>query len=325
MDERRLTLSQVSDFFLYLFQRRQLVPGTIQGYRTVLAEFIPRSVVDIRGSEELDRLMKSFYRDRPRSSRSLVPWDLRVVLEVLSKPPFEPISKIALKRLSQKNVFLIALATGRRRGELRALARDRVKWHNTEGSVQLFPHPDFLSKNLKSTDPATAMRPIIIPSLERFVGQDLVVDSYNCPVRCLKEYIDRTDKTRGSKKLLFVSMIPTQSEISPNTISAWLKETISSAYEIQNNRTAMSVPVPSNIKAHQVRGLAASWAVKGNASISQIMDACFWKTQNTFTSFYLKDLWVDKDDYFSFGPFVAANAIIDPSAGGLQSAAKPRC
>ena len=65
VDERRLTLSQVSDFFLYLFQRRQLVPGTIQGYRTVLAEFIPRSVVDIRGSEELDRLFTGIDPDHP--------------------------------------------------------------------------------------------------------------------------------------------------------------------------------------------------------------------------------------------------------------------
>lgn len=128
MDECRITLSQVSDFFLYLFQRRQLQPVTIQGYRSVLAEFIPSTVLDIRGSVELDRLIKSFYRDRPRSSQSLVPWDLRVVWEVLSKPPFEPFSKIPLQKLTAKTVFLVTLATGRRRGEIRLWLIMLIMW-----------------------------------------------------------------------------------------------------------------------------------------------------------------------------------------------------
>ena len=127
------------------------------------------------------------------------------------------------------------------------MAEDRGKYHTTDGSVQLLTHPEFLSKNFRSSDLMSTLRPIINPSLERFVCPDLLMDSYICPVRVLKE-----------KKLLFISMIPTSSEISPNTIYAWIKELISSAYVIQNNRSAVAVPVPSNVKAHKVRGLAAS-------------------------------------------------------------------
>lgn len=311
VDSSNPSIAEVASFFMHLFEQRNLAVGSIQGYRTALSEFMPS--VGIRESSEITRLIQSFARDRPKSSRSLVPWDLRVVLDVLSKPPFEPLGKVSLKHLTFKTVFLTALATGRRRGEIRALSRNRLRWSEKEDFIQLFTMPDFLSKNLKATDPVASLRPIVIPSLARHVGSDPNA-SLNCAVRAIRQYIARTDGFRGERKLLFLGLLPSESEISVNTVSSWLKNTISMCYAVYHDQEGHTIPLEGQVKAHQVRGLASTWAAKGNVAISQIMDACYWKSQNTFTSFYLKDLWVDSDGCFTFGPFVAAQNVV-PGVG----------
>ena len=46
----------------------------------------------------------------------------------------------------------------------------------------------------------------------------------------------------------------------------------------------------------------------------QIMQACHWKANNTFTKCYLKDLaWSDNDSNMYLGPVVAAQQVLDPS------------
>ena len=52
----------------------------------------------------------------------------------------------------------------------------------------------------------------------------------------------------------------------------------------------------------------------GGVSVDQIMQACHWKTHNTFTNFDLKDLtWSDNDNNMYLGPVVAAQQVLDPS------------
>ena len=60
-----------------------------------------------------------------------------------------------------------------------------------------------------------------------------------------------------------------------------------------------------NIKAHQVRGMAASWALLGGVSVDDIAKSCHWASHNTFTSFYLQPLtWSDGETFL--GPIIAA-------------------
>ena len=52
----------------------------------------------------------------------------------------------------------------------------------------------------------------------------------------------------------------------------------------------------------------------GGVLVDQIMQACHWKTQNTFPNFYLKDLtWSDNDNNMFLGSVVAAQQVLDPS------------
>ena len=63
------------------------------------------------------------------------------------------------------------------------------------------------------------------------------------------------------------------------------------------------------VRAHDVRAFAASKAFQGGVPLDQILSACHWKSHNTFTQFYLKDVaWADSELYH-LGPVVAAQQI----------------
>ena len=57
---------------------------------------------------------------KPIANRSIPSWDLSLVLMSLTKAPFEPLKVASLKILAFKTVFLMALASGKRRGEVHA-------------------------------------------------------------------------------------------------------------------------------------------------------------------------------------------------------------
>ena len=62
---------------------------------------------------------------RPRVTPVLPQWDLGIVLEALSKSPYEPLREALLKHLTLKTVFLLAMASAGRRSELQALMFDQ--------------------------------------------------------------------------------------------------------------------------------------------------------------------------------------------------------
>ena len=91
----------------------------------------------------------------------------------------------------------------------------------------------------------------------------------------------------------------------PATISSWIKQTVVLCYDL-SDQDSLTL---HQVKAHDVRAFAASKAFQGGISLDQILAACHWKSHNTFTQFYLKDVvWADKE-LFHLGPVVAAQQI----------------
>ena len=68
--------------------------------------------------------LKGVFNTRPPQKRLMPEWDSGKVLDLLASPVFEPISVISLKYLTLKSVFLAAILTFRRCGDLQALTRD---------------------------------------------------------------------------------------------------------------------------------------------------------------------------------------------------------
>ena len=134
----------------------------------------------------------------------------------------------------------------------------------------------------------------------------LKCDRTLCPVRALCYYLDRTSDLRQNKELVFVSFKKGfDKDISPATISSWIKQTVILCYEFSDQRTLTL----HQVKVHDVRAFATSKAFQLGVSLEQILSACHWKSHNTFTQFYLKDVaWADTE-LFHLGPVVAARFV----------------
>ena len=109
VDFRAPPLKAIADFLLYLFQDKKLQPGTIDGYRSAIADKLGNSSINVSKDENLTRLLDSFHRDRPKGRRGIPSWNLSLVLHQLTKAPFEPLKESSLKHLTFKTVFLLAL------------------------------------------------------------------------------------------------------------------------------------------------------------------------------------------------------------------------
>ena len=297
------SVKQVSDFFMYLYQDLNRRPSTIDGYRTAIVDTLGPAGHHIAQSSDLHRLLSSFHRDRPKSSRNLPKWNLSVVLNELTKAPFEPMKDTDLEHLTSKTAFLLALASGKRSG-IHAWVANKVSNLGQWEKVALFPSSDFIGKNQLAREGSQSVTRVTIPALTTIVDRQFKEDRTLCPVRALRYYLDRTKDQRGSQSLLFISFKKGHtSNIRPATLASWLKQTILLCYK-QADKQALDLV---QVKAHDIRAFAASKTFYSGVSVDQIMQACHWKAHNTFTNFYLKDLtWSDNDKNMYLGQVVAA-------------------
>ena len=75
-------------------------------------------------------------------------------------------------------------------------------------------------------------------------------------------------------------------DIQCSTISSWNKNSIKFCYTKVDNADMNLIVV----KAHDVRAFAASKSFYEGISMDQIIQACHWKSHNTFTKFNLRDI-----------------------------------
>ena len=58
------------------------------------------------------------FNSRPPTTKLLPEWELPLVLDLLKRPPFEPLSLAPLKYLTWKSLFLVAITTFRRASDI---------------------------------------------------------------------------------------------------------------------------------------------------------------------------------------------------------------
>ena len=203
IDPIKASVQLIADFLLFLFEVRNLAPGTIAGYRTAIASVLSHhGRADVGTASSLSALIRGFGLDRPRVRQLAPQWNLALVLESLTRAPYEPLGSASLKFLTFKAVFLIALASGRRRSEIHALSSHPscLRWSRNYAAVTLLTDPAFMAKNQV---PGFKPEPIKIPSLAEAVAEEK--DRLLCPCRALRFYID---KTRGGEVLDLVYSCP---------------------------------------------------------------------------------------------------------------------
>ena len=205
VDFRAPPLKAIADFLLYLFQDRKLQRGTIDGYRSAIADKLGNDPINVSKDENLTLLLDSFHRDRPKGRRGIPSWNLSLVLQQLTKPPFEPLKEASLKHVTFKTVFLLALGSDKRRSEIHAWLHKNSRHQADWSKVSLYPSPSFLSKNQLAKEGPDRVALVVIPALAPTLDRSLKGDRSLCPVRALRYYLDRTSDLRQNKELVFVS------------------------------------------------------------------------------------------------------------------------
>ena len=243
---------------------------------------------------------------RPRVTPVLPQWDLGIVLEALSKPPYEPLREASFKHLTLKTVFLLTMASAGRRSELHALRFDQnyIQFKPKGAGVTLYFSPEFMRKN---QTPNQVNDPWYIPAVPTGKSEF----GANCPVRALRyyhRYLTEHPELRKDRRRLFVPIKDNNAgkELSASTISRWICTTIVDSHAaIQNSRN-----LSGSVKAHKVRAVATSLQLFNKVDLHSVMKAGKWSSGGTFTSFYLRDLCPQAESLQRAGPIVAAGDIV---------------
>ena len=99
-------------------------------------------------SSDLYSLLSSFFsQGSSQKFQESSKWNLSVVLNELTKSPFETMKDKDRKYLTLKTAFLLALAFGKRRSEIHACVANKVSNLDQWEKVTLFPSSDFIAKN----------------------------------------------------------------------------------------------------------------------------------------------------------------------------------
>ena len=123
--------------------------------------------------------------------------------------------------------------------------------------VSLYPSPSFLSKNQLAKEGPDSVAPVVLPALARTLDRSLKSDRSLFSIRALRYNLDRTSDIRQNKELVIVSFKKGfDKDISPATVSSWIKQTVILYYEL-SDQEAHNL---HQVKAHDVRAFAASKA-----------------------------------------------------------------
>ena len=245
-----------------------LLQSTVKGYSSAL-----NLGLALKG-QAITMLLRSFSRSVDPVELRPPAWDVALVLQSLTGAPYEPLQTCDECFLAQKTLFLLALASGKRIGELHALSY-RVSHSRGWAEVSFSFVPGFMAKTQDSSSLAPRFEGFTVPALpnarKNRNGRML------CPVREVRCYLDRTAAHRPVCEQLFVTA-GRNKEISKTTVSFWLRKMISRAYELSG--TEQPVPAP---RARETRGIAPSLLFKKNFAVDQVLKAGTWRRHTTFT------------------------------------------
>ncbi|XP_072010847.1 uncharacterized protein [Engystomops pustulosus] len=248
-----------------------LSTSTLKVQISALSAFFDHPLADHRW---VKRFIAAANRIRPQILKRVPSWDLSLVLDALSRPPFEPLKDASIKNLTLKTSLLIAVTSARRLGELQAISIREPYMCILPDRITLTLDPSFVPKVASGFH---KNQEIILPSFYGNPSSSKEVAWHS---------LDFQGKNKGVKA-------------SKTTIARWLKTAIASCYTEQGKE------VPPNLKAHSTRAISASWAEKRGASLEQICRVATWASSSTFAKHYRLDLPNSQDLAFGQkGPYI---------------------
>ena len=292
----RPSLAKVADFLSWLRSARGLSVSSIRAYRSMLSAVFRFHLPPLSSDPVLRDLLRSFRLSSAERLLRPPAWDLFRDLRFLNSSPFDPLLQAPLRALSQKTLFLLALATAKRVGELQALSFV-VFFVGLDACLSYVPQFVAKSESLTRSIP----RSFLVKSLSDFAA-GLDDDLLLCPVRVLRIYLNRTRSLSPLRHCLFVSPRRLSRAMSKNAVSFFLRDVI--------NAAGASRPEVGSIRAHEILSVSTFVAFHRNWSVSSMLESATWSSSSVFSSFYLRDIQHEYDGMLSLGPFVAAGSRI---------------
>ncbi|KAK3554923.1 hypothetical protein QTP86_001512 [Hemibagrus guttatus] len=203
------------------------------------------------------------------------------LLDGLLEATFEPMQ--SEKFLTLKTALLLALDSLRRLGDLQALSVAPTCLEFAPGMSKAILHPraGYAPKVLRM-----ARRPVILQAFCLLPYESAEQERLHllCPVRALKNYVQRSGSWRKSP-FLFVCFGSWNkgNPVSKQRLAHWAVEVFTQAYE------ARDIASPLGVRAHSTRGVASSSALARGVPLQEICAAANWSSPHTFIRFYNLD------------------------------------
>ena len=194
-----------------------------------------------------DCFMRGVFNFKPPQRHAPMPsWSLNTLLAFLKSREFEPLEGLDRRRLFQKCLCLLLLASGRRIGEIANLSKSS-HWDRESGSLFLEWLPGFSPKHFNASFQPDC------PSIEAIRSDD-PDDFFLCPVRAYSALLNRVAEFPGnrSNESLWGKVGKASISFLTNTLKALVRD------------SRMSIGIFDDITAgpHHFRKLAASYSAK---------------------------------------------------------------
>lgn len=223
------------------------------------------------------QFLRACLKIKPPKKPVFPSWDLSVVLEAFTNPPFTPSESISLWDLTLKLSFLIAITSARRVSEIQALMASEPYLVFFPDKVVLRPSDHFIPKVATSFH---YNQDIVLPSFTNDQGEPHPLDVKTTII----SYLAATNSFRKTDTLMVIPHGNKRGQAATShTIASWLVKSIKKAYSMRH------MAIPEGIRAHSTRAVATSWAAYCRVSPETICKAATWSSRHTFISHYRVD------------------------------------
>ena len=265
--------AQLAEFLTHLFEKRTIRPNTIKGYRAAIGHVLRLATGYDPGDDLIIKtLLKSFERQRPTVTNNTPSWDVALVLEEWANTNND---QLTLELLQTKTIFLLALASGARRGELWALTAEVKQVSDNPVTLAIPYNKQFVFKTQFTRQDRSKPKQMIVQALPGNLLQSI------CPVKTILDFLTKSKAVRKETQTsLFIPLSGHTFVTTKQMISAQVVKAIKWAYRVENT------PFPKDVKAHDVRGVAATLRVTAGQSIHDVLEAGNWTNPMTYFKHY---------------------------------------
>ena len=238
--------------------------NTLNTARSALSSILTIDSKPVGSHPLICRYMKGVLELRPPVPRYCETWDVNDILQFFTKQ--DENENLSLALLTKKVTTLLLLLSGQRVQTAHQLKLSQIMFKNDKCEIRITGSNSDKSKHFNRTKN--------VQSIEF----EKINDSKLCVVKCIQDYIKRTEGHRKFDNFLLCCIKPFR-PASKDTVTRWLKDVM----KLSGIDTGI-------FAAHSIRGASTSKALKLDVPLETILENAGWSNAQTFKKFYFRDV-----------------------------------